>query len=135
MSQLGHRMNLYHPMCNGMVERFNQALLNMFKEDWKSYVAPLVHSYNATKHPTTGFSPFFLMFGRHPRLAIDADLGIPLPEERAIVSQDRYTTKLCVHLPKTPPPPHSLVVLVETDKLQNALVIGYINIVLIVLTL
>ena len=34
------------------------------------------------------------MFGRHPRLAIDAYLGIPLPEESAVVSQDRYTTKL-----------------------------------------
>ena len=78
-----------------MVERFNQTLLNMLgtlenhkKEDWKSYVAPLVHSYNATKHPSTGFSPYFLMFGRHPRLAIDAYLGIPLPEESAVVSQD-----------------------------------------------
>ena len=49
------RTTPYHPMGNGMVERFNQTLLNMLgtlenhkKEDWKSYVAPLVHSYNAT---------------------------------------------------------------------------------------
>ena len=34
------------------------------------------------------------MFGRHPRLAIDAYLGISLPEESAIVSQDHYATKL-----------------------------------------
>ena len=95
------RTTPYHPMGNGMVERFNQTLLNMLgtldnhkKEDWKSYVAPLVHSYNATKHPSTGYSPYFLMFGRHPRLATDAYLGISSPEENAIVSQDHYATKL-----------------------------------------
>ena len=46
------------------------------KPDWKSYVAPLVHSYNATRHESTGYSPHFVMFGWHPRLAIDAFLGV-----------------------------------------------------------
>ena len=42
------------------------------KEDWKYFVVPLVHAYNATKHDSTDFSPYFLMFGQHPRLAMDA---------------------------------------------------------------
>ncbi|XP_063410530.1 uncharacterized protein LOC134693621 [Mytilus trossulus] len=46
------------------------------KSDWKTYVAPLVHSYNASRHESTGYSPHFLMFGLHPRLPIDAFLGI-----------------------------------------------------------
>ena len=65
-----------------MVERFNQTLIKMLgtldnkqKEDWKSYVSTLVHAYNTTKLYSTGFSPFFLMFGRHPPLPIDAILG------------------------------------------------------------
>ncbi|XP_071144366.1 uncharacterized protein [Mytilus edulis] len=47
------------------------------KSNWKVYVAPLVHAYNATKHDTTGYSPHYLMFGWHPRLAIDAFIGNP----------------------------------------------------------
>ena len=78
----------YHPMVNGMVRRLNQTLLKMLgtleehqKHDWKSCVAPSVHSYNAARHGSTGYSPFFLMFGRHPRLAVDAYLGLSSPEE------------------------------------------------------
>ena len=99
------RTTPYHPMGNGMVERFNQTLLNMLgtledhqKEDWKSYVAPLVHSYNATRHDSTGYSPFFLMFGRHPRLAVDAYLGLNSPEEPEVRSKEHYATKLKKHL-------------------------------------
>ena len=70
-------------MGNGMPERINQTLLNMLgtleddqKTDWKSYVPPLVHAYNSTRHESTGYLPHYLMFGRHPRLAADAFLGI-----------------------------------------------------------
>ena len=95
------RTTPYHAMGNGMVERFSHTLLNMLgtledhkKEDWKSYVAPLVHSYNATRHDSTGYSPYFLMFGRHPRLAVDAYLGLNNPESSSILSKEHYATKL-----------------------------------------
>ena len=45
------------------------------KSNWKSYIVPLVHAYNATRHESTGFSPHYLMFGWHPKLAIDSFLG------------------------------------------------------------
>ena len=83
-----------------MVERFNQTLLNMLgnlrddqKQAWKTYVAPLVYSYNATRHDSTGYSPFFLMFGRHPRLAVDACLGIQITAE-PVSSRAHYSSKL-----------------------------------------
>ena len=62
------------------------------KSDWKSYVAPMVHSYKATRHESTGYSPYFLMFGRHPRLA-NAFLGLS-SEDELITSREHYATKL-----------------------------------------
>lgn len=78
------RTTPYHPMGNGSAERFNQTLLKMLgtlpnnqKADWKAHIAPLVQAYNATRSDATGYSPHFLMFGSHPRLSVDAFLGVP----------------------------------------------------------
>ena len=93
------RTTRYHPMGNGMPERFNQTLLDMLgtleddqKSDWKTYVPSLVHAYNSTRHESTGYSPHFLMFGRHPRLAVDAFLGIKPCSERS--DKSKYVTDL-----------------------------------------
>ncbi len=97
------RTTPYHPMGNGMVERFNQTLLNMLgtlandqKSDWKAHVPTLTHAYNAAVHDSTGYSPYYLMFGRHPRLAIDAFLG--LPSGSTVSSQEDYAEKLKARL-------------------------------------
>ena len=47
------------------------------KLDWKSHVSTMTYAYNVASHDSTGFLPFFLMFRRHPRLAVDAFLGLP----------------------------------------------------------
>jgi len=68
----------YHPMGNGITERFNRTLGNMIralhpkvKSRWPQILQMLTFSYNCTVHETTGFAPFYLMFGRVPRLPID----------------------------------------------------------------
>ena len=39
----------------------------------------MTHAYNCTVCPVTGFSPYFLMYGRHPRLPIDLEMGVTDP--------------------------------------------------------
>ena len=63
------------------------------KSDWKSYIAPIVHAYNATKNESTGYSPHYLMFGWHLRLAIDPYLNVDVPNEGS-KSRESYAKKL-----------------------------------------
>ena len=52
------------------------------------------HSFmRTTKYDSTGFSPFYLMFGRHPRMPIDITMGIEL-EERESSSASEYVEEL-----------------------------------------
>jgi transposase InsO family protein len=94
------RTTPYHPMGNGQCERFNQTLISMLgtlqddqKSDWKSYVPSLVHAYNVTPHTSTGYSPYYLMFGRQPKLAVDALLGLSNNEENYRTKHE-YVRKL-----------------------------------------
>ena len=94
------RTSPYHPQGNGQVERFNRTLLEMLgtlpeeqKAVWKKYVAPLVHAYNSTRNDATGFSPYFLMYGRHPKLPVDIFLGLE-PRELPKRTQHCYAEQL-----------------------------------------
>eukprot|EP00731_Ephydatia_muelleri_P032451 Em0023g958a len=76
----------YRPQGNGMVERFNRTLLDMLATavgdnpaDWENCIHKLCFAYNTSVHSSTGYSPFFLMFGR--QAAIPVDLMYPLRRE------------------------------------------------------
>ena len=46
------------------------------KEKWQDYVSSLTLAYNSTRCESTGFSPYYLMFGGVPRLPIDVEYGV-----------------------------------------------------------
>ncbi|XP_046728051.1 uncharacterized protein LOC124400340 [Silurus meridionalis] len=89
-------------MGNGAVERFNRTLGNMIraleprpKHDWPQMLHTLTFLYNCTAHETTGFPPFYLMFGRTPRLPVDVIFKSVLRDDSSdslpkyVVSLDR----------------------------------------------
>lgn len=66
-----------HPQSNGSVERAHGRLAEFIRatdkeiaEDvsWESRLRLASFCYNNTVHATTGYTPYFLMFGRKPRL-------------------------------------------------------------------
>ena len=95
------RTSPYHPQTNGQCERFNGILLNMLgtltpeqKKDWKSHVSALVHAYNCTRNAATGFSPYFLLFGREPRLPVDVEFGLQRGGQRGSPGESNNISQL-----------------------------------------
>jgi hypothetical protein len=72
----------YHPRTNGAVERFNGEIGKILKkyctEDkhkWELYVPQAMLAIRIRLHNSTGYSPFYLVYGRQAR--IPGDLVLP----------------------------------------------------------
>ena len=64
------------------------------KKDWKSHVPALVHAYNCIRNAATGFSPYYLLFGREPRLPVDVEFGLQRGAQRGFPGESNYISQL-----------------------------------------
>ena len=78
------RTSPYHAQTNGQVERMNQTIIRMImkldedrKACWSEHLPELLKAccvivaYNATHSAVNGYSPYYLLFSRRPRIPVD----------------------------------------------------------------
>ena len=72
------RTSPYHAQTNGQVERMNQTIIRMIgklaedkKARWSEHLPELLSAYNGTRSAVTGYSPYYLLFGRKNRMPVD----------------------------------------------------------------
>ncbi|XP_063847238.1 uncharacterized protein LOC135092552 [Scylla paramamosain] len=94
LSVKGLNTTPWHPMGNGLCERFNGTLKKMLKrlaaeqpKEWPRFVAPLLFAYREAPQSTLKFSPFELLYGRAVRGPLQVlrelwDEDVPSPEVR-----------------------------------------------------
>lgn len=94
------RTTAYHPAGNGQVENFNKTLKGLLQakvqeeaNTWDDHIGACMMAYRSSIHQSTGYTPFYLMFGREMRLPIDVMIGSPEgTDEQQLYGQ--FATKL-----------------------------------------
>ena len=56
------------------------------KSEWVNHVNTLTYAYNCMRSNATGFSPYYLLHGRHPLLQIDIEFGVMTPDLTEVVT-------------------------------------------------
>ncbi len=72
-----------HPISNGRIERFNKSiksilakLINNRTSDWEDKLAAALTAHRNTVSNVTGYTPHFLVFGRHARIPLTRCLQV-----------------------------------------------------------
>ena len=87
-----HRVtSAYHPQSNGLVERFNQTLVDGLvkrahdnQQQWDQHIDSVLFAYRTLTHKSTKMTPFFVMHLREPNLGVDSNEATQLQNEEDI---------------------------------------------------
>ena len=113
----------YHPMCNGLTEKFNGTMKSMLKRlcseqprQWHRHINPLLFAYREVPQESTGFSLFELLYGRAVRgpMTILKQLWTKEVEEPEVKNSYQYVFELREKLEDTLKLPHG-----ELEKAQQ----------------
>ncbi|KAH9089366.1 hypothetical protein LEN26_019229, partial [Aphanomyces euteiches] len=112
-SLVGSRLNMStseHPESDGQTERANRVIEDVLRsytqsrqKTWSSLLPQVEFAYNSSPNASTGFTPFYANYLRHPRLASSMDNSVSsggrfswhvprLGQSRAANKQGRRTT-------------------------------------------
>ena len=72
-----HLSMINHKKSNGSVERWDHLCTDMLvifinnkQDNWSDLLSSVTFAYNTSRQESTGFTPFYLLFARKPRLPI-----------------------------------------------------------------
>jgi len=84
----------YHPEADGQTERANRTLeemtrayVNYHQTNWDETLTILEFAYNNSVHSSTGYTPFFLNYGQHPRTPVLSALRINMNSANATAEE------------------------------------------------
>src|SRR5260370_10768249 len=96
----------HHPQHDGQMEHQNQTLeialhayVTGLKANWVKWLPALVFTYNSTPQLSTGYSPFFLLYGYEPRSPASFTMGDPCRVPRPLYNRSTqdFVQELEVH--------------------------------------
>ena len=84
-SSMGSTLDMgaaYHPESDGQTENANKTLeimlrsvIDFTQDDWDEHLSAAELAFNNSKNATTGFTPFYMVYGREARMPIDLALA------------------------------------------------------------
>lgn len=96
----------YHPQTNGLTECFHRTLSGMLSmyispdhSNWDIILPFVTFAYNSAVQRTTGYSPFFLVYGHQPSFALDTAF-FSAPVSATSPFHEQFATRIahCRHM-------------------------------------